>query len=155
MGKYIVTVNGTDRKSEIISETYFVNQYNDEVKEACISIYEEEWSYYSPTNIEVKVIDVEKMYQNFKIDEVMIRKIESKIYNKKRKVSDKVYDELSIALGRKPTNDEVLKAYRDYVDNIPKANHPTEIKEPINSSIARSEAKWEDEMSGSGWSRGW
>lgn len=118
MGKYIVTVNGTDRKSEIISETYFVNQYNDEIKEACISIYEEEWSCYSPVNIEVKVIDVEKMYKNFKTDEIMMRKIESKIYNKKRKLSDKVYDELSNTLGRKPTNDEVLKAYRDYVDNM-------------------------------------
>lgn len=118
MGKYIVTVSGTDRKSEIISKTYFVNKYNDEVKEACISIYKEEWSCYSPVNIEVNVIDVEKMYNNFKVDDKMMRKIECEIYNKKRKASDKVYDELSDTLGRKPTNDEVLKAYRDYVDNM-------------------------------------
>lgn len=34
-------------------------------------------------------------------------------------------------------------------------NTPSKKSEPLNSRISREEDKWEDEMSGARWSRGW
>ena len=116
MGRYLVTVSGTDRKSEIISEVYRLSKYNDEVENACKTIYEREWISYEPTNIEIDVLDVDNLYKSFKVDEKMERVIEHEIYNKKRSRSDLIIEALTENLGRKPTQQEILTELRAICD---------------------------------------
>jgi hypothetical protein len=96
MGKYIVTISGTDRKNEIISETYQLNKWSEDIKSAVIEIYNEEWSYYSPYNIEVNVTDLEAALLNFKCDNKITQRIENKIYNKKIIENDEKLNEIEL-----------------------------------------------------------
>lgn len=118
MGKFIVVVSGTDRKGEIISNTHYLSSCTSDIEDACRQIYEEEWSRYSPVNIEVKVIDIDNMYHNFIIDKNIQERIGHIIYNNKRKKSDEIVDNLKLSLGRIPTQEEVLNEFRRVCDEI-------------------------------------
>ena len=108
MGKYIVRISGTDRKSEIITETYYLNDWSEEIKTSLIEIYEEQWSHYSPYNIEVDVTDLESIYRTFKTDEKVMRQIESKSYNRRREEAERKHNEIELLNRLKEKYPEVV-----------------------------------------------
>ena len=50
-GKFIVTVSGTDFKSAILSSTYHISEFNDEIEEILIDLFEEQWACYAPPQL--------------------------------------------------------------------------------------------------------
>lgn len=62
MGEFIITVSGTDRKNEIISENFYLDKADEETLEACKQLFLLHWTYYVDYVQDVNVMNVETMY---------------------------------------------------------------------------------------------
>jgi len=69
MGKFFITVSGTDYKGEVISEVFYLGNASEETKSACIDLFNERWAntHYAPYDIKVDVLDVDEVTRNFKV----------------------------------------------------------------------------------------
>lgn len=95
-GKFLVTISGTDQKSEILSSTYFISEYDENIKKALISIYQEEWEYYSPINIGITMYNIEELCKSFKADKHIEALIDIRLHEEKLADLEKEADEIDL-----------------------------------------------------------
>lgn len=101
MGKYIVTISGTNRKCEIISETFYLDNAEYETIEACKIVYAEMWDCYSLTNIEINIQDIDKLYNTFKAREQDMERIKHVIYRLKEEENKRIEKEKALLISLK------------------------------------------------------
>lgn len=88
-GKFIITISATTFKSEIVSESFYLDEISDDIQSACMAIFQENNRYeQSLSNFETEVIDINKLYSDFHVDKAEKERIKSVLYNIERAKKD-------------------------------------------------------------------